>query len=132
MIKDKLEECRHLRIMINDCNNKIKEIGNYKSPRFDNNSHSGSSISAAEQYLENVERYQDKKDRLISQLNSMWSELRIIFTESCLAAEEEKLLYLRFYKNIQWKKCAKLMFWSEGRTFGTFRKILAKCTINVN
>ena len=128
-MKDRLEQCRKIALGIKECNLKISEIKSscgYKGPQFGGSGFGGNRINAAERYVEDVEKFEDKKQKLYSQLNEKWADLKIIFDESNLTAEEIKLLYLRFYKGFSWKKCSKMMFWNEGRTFGTFRKILLK------
>lgn len=48
--------------------------------------------------------------------------------------EETDMLYMRFYKGLQWKRCAVEMQgkygsqWNINKIFSTYRQLLAKCT----
>lgn len=134
----RLEDCLSLnreKQKITDKLNELKTAAYY--PRNQNISDEpkceSESINRLDVYVIKQEKLEHEIITLNKQILHSW-RIACKILRNAASKEEIKLMYMRFYKGLQWKRCAVEMQgkygsqWNINKIFSTYRQVLAKCT----
>jgi len=128
-----LKKCLSIRRRIQDIDERIKE---YKysamSPKnqiITDMPRSHSSENGSDNYLLKVEKYEHKKELLLSELNDTWNCILNTYKQNDVPKETIILIHYRFYCGNSWKKTCEYMQqrfpcsnWNENKCFRTLKK----------
>lgn len=128
---DKLKACLSLRKQIKEINEKIYEFQlKMMSPKnqiITGMPHAkGNNDVAADRYLIRLEELETTKKALIEEINTLWRDISVIFEKHDIKPYIIELFFLRFYKGLSWKVCAKRKQWNENKCFRIYRSTLDK------
>ncbi|MCM1330853.1 MAG: hypothetical protein NC253_15640 [Ruminococcus sp.] len=93
----------------------------------------GEGINRIDAYLIKLEKLECEIKAVNLQISDCWRVIRREI-KGIASKEETDMLRMRFCLGWQWKKCAAEMQkkygvqWNMNKIFGTYRKLLAKCT----
>lgn len=133
-----LQKCLEIASEIEKIDEKIKElkllIASPKNQVITGMPRGGNTEHAIEKYLLQVEKEEQKKDKLLKYQAKQWQ----IALEKLpnISEQEKRMLHNRFIKGMAWKKCAKDLNdtygnWNINKVFRIYRK-LTKISKNFN
>lgn len=104
-----LDECMELRERINKVNEQIIElktkIMSPKNQIISDMPRGGKQSNSIEAYIIKHEKLERKKTVLMNELEEIWQTIDM----SHLSDAQCKLLHLRYYCGLEWKKCSRIM-----------------------
>ena len=133
---DMLSIRRQITIMDNRLNELSDEMYAPRISRITGMPHGGGNNSTAiENNIVQKERVENRKKKLTLKLNRLWRYVYSLMKYSNISSADIRLMQLRFYFGLSWKRCIKIMNteyadWNENKIFRSYRNVLEKCTKN--
>lgn len=116
-----LNQCMELRKRINKINEKIIELNSMitspKNQVISDMPRGGGKKNSIEEYLIKYEKLENLKTKLQNELEEQWQSIDM----NGLSEAQYKLLYLRFFCGLEWKKCSRIMCETVGKKFNENR-----------
>ena len=116
-----LDECMKLRERINKKNEEIIElktkIMSPKNQIISDMPRGGKQSNSIEAYIIKYEKLEHRKTALMNELEEKWQAIDM----SDLSDAQCKLLHLRYYCGLEWKKCSRIMCEVVGKKFNENR-----------
>lgn len=94
---------------------------------------SGGASNPFDSYLERKEKLEAEIETLNERLDYLWKQANSLMCKAKIDAQTKKMMFFRFYKAMQWKKCARSLDeqfpnckWNENKCFRKYREVLWK------
>ena len=131
-----LDKCRELRQKIIETEEMIEDIScSIRYPKVPTMSDlpkgSASSTSPIDRYIMLLEKYQNKKLLLETELSQLWNCIEKQMIACNIDKSDRQLMYFRFNSGYPWKVCTSIMRrkegkqWNENRSFRVYRNVVA-------
>lgn len=93
----------------------------------------GGASNPFDSYLERKEKLEAEIATLNERLDYLWKQANSLMSKANIDAQTKKMMFLRFCKGMQWKKCARSLDeqfpnckWNENKCFRKYREVLWK------
>ena len=131
---EELKRCLELRRKIDEIDDRILDIkSKVRHPKTQTLScmprNASQSDSAIERYIITLDKLQARRGALEEELYLRWVQIEKTLDRCSIARNDKRLLSLRFYSGLSWKKCTAKMqkldaTWNENKTFRRYREVV--------